>query len=166
PAGDRFPDQHRPRRTRPAARRPGTAPPPPRPRGGPHPRGEGHRDAQPALPRHHPEPDLAGHHRAGQRAPGLDHAARPPAHRSALRTETAPAAHPRHRRTARADRPPNHPQDRPGLALGERDHPRPHPTPRAPRALSTPPTPRPGPRSTGTTTLSRRSRTPTTRTVR
>ena len=54
PAGDRVPHQHRPRRPRPAARRPGTAPPPPRPRGGPHPGGEGHRDAQPALPRHRP----------------------------------------------------------------------------------------------------------------
>ncbi len=49
-AGHRFPHQHRPRRTRPPARRPGTATPPPRPRRGPHPQWEGHRAAQPPVP--------------------------------------------------------------------------------------------------------------------
>ena len=41
------------------ARRPGAAPPPPRPRRGPHPRGQGHRAAQPTLPRRGGQPDLA-----------------------------------------------------------------------------------------------------------
>src|SRR3954451_24110848 len=39
--------------------------------------------------------------------------ARAPRRLRALRTETAPAAHPRRRGTARVHRPPNHPQDRP-----------------------------------------------------
>ena len=52
-----------------------------------------------------PEPDLARHHRPGHRTAGLVRPTRATRHRQAVRTETAPAAHPGRGRTARAHRP-------------------------------------------------------------
>ena len=62
-----------PHRCRPRpARRTGTAAPPTRPGRGPHPRGQGHRPAQPALSPGRGERRLAGNHPGRNRSGGLD----------------------------------------------------------------------------------------------
>jgi hypothetical protein len=93
-----------PRRPGRAARRPGTAAPSPRPGRGRHPVGERHRAAQPALPRHQPKSHLFRHQRARAGPAGLVRAAHSARHRSRLRTQTATAADPGHRRTTRPHR--------------------------------------------------------------
>ncbi|MDQ4033922.1 MAG: hypothetical protein M3332_17455, partial [Actinomycetota bacterium] len=132
-----------PGRTRTSARRPQAAPPPPRPRRGPHPRRQRHWAAQPPPPRLRPKPGLAGHRRPSRgptrlvRPPGLTRIG------CKLRTETATAAHPRRRRANHAHRPQTHPQNRPRMALGRRDHHRAHPTDGPTGPLSTNPAPQP-----------------------
>lgn len=64
--------RHQHPRTRLDPRHPGTTPPATRPRRRPHPRTERHRNAQPALPQLHRQPDLAGDRRAGRRPARLD----------------------------------------------------------------------------------------------
>jgi hypothetical protein len=77
PPAHRVRHQHPTRRARPPTRRPGTTPPPPSTRRGPHPMRERHRPGQPAPTRTGPEPDLVRHRRAGLRAHRLGTAARP-----------------------------------------------------------------------------------------
>ena len=125
---------------RPPARRPRTAPPPPRPRRGPHPRGEGHRDAQPALPRHEPEPDLARHRAlaadllawtARLALPATAAGYEPKRLRLRILATAGRLVRTARRRVLHID---------PAWPWAERDHPRPHPALRAPRALTHHPT--------------------------
>ena len=112
------------------------------------------------VPRDGPGSPLHRRHRPGPAR--LVRAARAARHRHRLRTQTTTAAHPRHRRTARAHRPATRAAHRLDLALGRGDHHRAHPTLHAPRSLTRPPHPyNRGPRSTGRPVeLSRRSRAP------
>ena len=103
---------------------------------GPDPGGEGHWAAQPALPRHRPEPHLGRHHRPRLGPAGLVRAARATRLRRRLRTQTATAADPRHRRAARAHRTPPRAAHRLDLALGRDDHHRTCPPLRPARPLT------------------------------
>ena len=70
-ARHRVHHRHRHRCRPRSTRRAGTAPPPTRPRGGPHPPGQGHRPAQPALSPRRGERGLAGNHPGRNRSGGL-----------------------------------------------------------------------------------------------
>ena len=74
---------------------------------GPHPWPEGHRAAEPALPRLRPEPDLGRDRRPGRRPARLDPdpRLRPARARPTLGTQTPPVPHPRRRRTHHPHRP-------------------------------------------------------------
>jgi hypothetical protein len=131
--GHRFTAYATRRPARPA-RRPGTAPPPPRPVRGPHPLRQRHRPAEPPAARLRPQPDLVRAGRDGQRTAGLDGDARPRRPRPRLGTQTAAAAPVLGRRTAGPRRPPPAAAPRRDLALGHpahrRDHPAAGPRPR------------------------------------
>ena len=119
PRSSPTPPRCRPRSTR----RPGTAPPPTRPRRGPHPRGQGHRPAQPALSPGRGECRLAGNHPGRNRSGGLVETDR--LHRAAgsghLRDRHLPLPGPACRRPHHPRRPPNPLTHRRHLALGHRD---------------------------------------------
>ena len=94
-----------------AAGRPGSPAPATRPLRGPHPRPEGHRATEPALPRLRPEPDLGRDLRTRCRPARLDPdpRLRPARARTPMGAQTAPVPDPRRRRTHHPHRPPKTP---------------------------------------------------------
>ena len=102
-----------------AAGRPGSPAPATRPLRGPHPRPEGHRATEPALPRLRPEPDLGRDRRTRCRPARLDPdpRLRPARARPPMGAQTAPVPDPRRRRTHHPHRPPKTPPAPQGLAL-------------------------------------------------
>ena len=119
-----------------ATRRPGVAPPPPRPLRRPHPRRQRHRAAQPAAAWLCPEPDLVRTGRDGLRTDRVDANARPRWPRPPLGTQAAAAAAIHCRRAPGPRRPPPAAADQRDLAPGQPPHRRDHP-PAGPRTRLT-----------------------------
>ena len=145
-----------------STRRPGTAPPPTRPRRGPHPRGQGHRAGQPALSPRPGQHRLAGNHPGRNRSGRMGTADRlhRPSRARPLRDRHLPLPGPARRRPHHQKCPPNPATHRRHLALGHRHLPRMattfgkhspnqpdtiRPTPENPPALESPHAQRHGP---------------------
>lgn len=107
-----------------------TTPPPTRPGGGPHPRGQGHRTAQPALSPLRGQRGMAGNHLSGNRSGRIDQTdrIRRQPRSGHLRDPHVSLPGPARRRPHHPRRPPNPATHRRHLAMGHRHRPRPAPT--------------------------------------